>query len=208
MVHGWRHEPILGETAREWAARATLPARRRQLQKPVLINRTPWVVNKSNDGRSLLGATARRKDGVSVVLLAPDRYTKTRPRTDPRRVDEMEVAMRHTDSMSGDMQKAVEDCMSCSMTCEETITYCLNQPGQIDAAMIRMMMDCAEMSKMCADMMCRMSPMHMDMCQLCTRMCMMCAEMCATSDDAQMMKLAEMCRTCADSCRAMAGAAA
>jgi hypothetical protein len=206
MVHGWRHEPILGETAREWAARATLPARRRQLQKPVLINRTPWVVNKSNDGRSLLEATARRKG--SVVLLAPDRYTKTRPRTDPRRVDEMEVAMRHTDSMSSDMQKAVEDCMSCSMTCEETITYCLNQPGQIDAAMIRMMMDCAEMSKMCADMMCRMSPMHMDMCQLCTRMCMMCAEMCAASDDAQMMKLAEMCRTCADSCRAMAGAAA
>jgi hypothetical protein len=120
----------------------------------------------------------------------------------------MEVAMRHTDSMSGDMQKAVEDCMSCSMTCEETITYCLNQPGQIDAAMIRMMMECAELSKMCADMMCRMSPMHMDMCQLCTRMCMMCAEMCAASDDAQMMKLAEMCRTCADSCRAMAGAAA
>ena len=120
----------------------------------------------------------------------------------------MEVAMRHTDSMSSDMQKAVEDCMSCSMTCEETITYCLNQPGQIDAAMIRMMMDCAEMSKMCADMMCRMSPMHLDMCQLCSRMCMMCADMCANSDDAQLMKLVEMCRTCADSCQAMAGAAA
>jgi hypothetical protein len=39
-------------------------------------------------------------------------------------------------------------------------------------------------------------------------MCMMCAEMCADLDDAQLMKLVEMCRICADSCQAMAGAAA
>ena len=36
----------------------------------------------------------------------------------------------------------------------------------------------------------------------------LCAEMCADSDDAQLMKLVEMCRTCADSCQAMAGATA
>ena len=116
--------------------------------------------------------------------------------------------MRHTDSMSTVMQRAVEDCMTCSMMCEETITYCLSQPGQVDSAMIRMMMDCAEMTRMCADMMCRMSPMHMDMCQMCARMCQMCADLCAASDDPQIMKLGEMCLVCADSCHAMAGATA
>ena len=116
--------------------------------------------------------------------------------------------MRHTDSMSTQMQRAVDDCMSCSMMCEETITYCLSQSGRVDAAMIRMMMDCAEMTKMCADMMCRMSPMHLDMCQLCARICLMCADLCAHSDDAELTKLAEMCRQCANSCHAMAGAAA
>ena len=42
--------------------------------------------------------------------------------------------MRHTDSMSTQMQRAVDDCMSCSMMCEETITYCLSQSGRVDAA--------------------------------------------------------------------------
>ncbi|GAA2580339.1 hypothetical protein GCM10010399_07620 [Dactylosporangium fulvum] len=80
----------------------------------------------------------------------------------------------------------------------------------MDAQMMRMMMDCAEISRLCADMMSRMSPMHMEMSAMCMRACMMCADM-ATSrmpDDAQMRKLAEMCRTCAESCRTMAGAAA
>ena len=118
--------------------------------------------------------------------------------------------MEHTATMSAEMRTAIESCMTCSAMCEQTIAYCMDMPGtMMDPKMMRIMMDCAEMTKLCADMMCRMSPMAGEMCGMCMRMCMMCAEMCEKMpDDAQMMKLAQMCRSCADSCRAMSTVAA
>ncbi len=118
--------------------------------------------------------------------------------------------MQHAEMISEDTRRAIDNCMSCSSMCEETIAYCMDMPGtMMDAMNMRTLMDCAAITKVCADMMCRMSPMQKEMCAMCARMCMMCAEMCMKMPgDAQMMKLAEACRACANSCQTMAGAAA
>ncbi|WP_242667097.1 four-helix bundle copper-binding protein [Frankia casuarinae] len=100
--------------------------------------------------------------------------------------------------------------MSCSALCEETISYCMDMPGaMMESANMRLMMDCAAVTRTCADMMCRMSPMHGEMCAMCARICVMCAEMCERMpQDQQLAKLAGACRSCAESCNTMVGAAA
>jgi hypothetical protein len=121
-----------------------------------------------------------------------------------------EAFMQHTEKISKNMAKAIDECMSCSSTCEETISYCMDLPGtMMDATSMRLMMDCAAVTRVCGDMMCRRSPVHGDVCDLCARVCMMCAQMCEKmAGDAQLAKLAAACRSCADACRATAGAAA
>ncbi|KLL11051.1 ferredoxin [Protofrankia coriariae] len=116
--------------------------------------------------------------------------------------------VQHAEKISNEMRKAIDNCMSCSTTCEETIAYCMDMPGtMMDAANMRVLMDCAAVTKVCADMMCRMSSMYREMCAMCARICTMCAEMAMKMPgDAQMMKLAEACRACAASCQTMAGA--
>ncbi|WP_322759885.1 four-helix bundle copper-binding protein [Frankia sp. Cr2] len=118
--------------------------------------------------------------------------------------------MQHAEMINSETREAIENCMSCSTMCEETIAYCMDMPAtMMDATSLRTLMDCAAITRVCADMMCRMSSMQREMCAMCARICTMCAEMAAKlSGDAQMMKLAEACRACAASCQAMAGAAA
>ncbi|MCK9875278.1 four-helix bundle copper-binding protein [Frankia sp. AgPm24] len=118
--------------------------------------------------------------------------------------------MQHAEKISETMRKAIDECMSCSTLCEETISYCMDMPGSMmDAADLRLMMDCAAITRTCADMMCRMSPMRADMCAMCARICGATADMCEKMPrDAQLTRLARACRSCMDSCTAMAGAAA
>lgn len=108
--------------------------------------------------------------------------------------------------MSKEMQECVEACLACHSMCEETMSYCLQQGGRMDAQIMRALMDCTEMTRLCADMIMRRSPMTTDMCAMCARACEMCAEACkAMPDDAQLTKCAEMCRRCAQTCRSMSG---
>jgi len=118
--------------------------------------------------------------------------------------------VQHMANMTKEMRKAIDDCMSCSSMCEETIAYCMDMPGSMtDAAGMRVLMDCASITQVCAEMMCRMSPMHPQMCELCVRACTTCADMSVKAPkDVQMAKLAEMCRTCAESCQVMVHATA
>ena len=111
--------------------------------------------------------------------------------------------------MSKQMQECVEACLACHSTCEETMSYCLQQGGQMDAQIMRALMDCSDTTRMCADMMMRRSPISTEMCALCARACDLCAEACRTMpDDAQLTKCAESCHKCAEMCRTMAGARA
>ncbi|MFC5959891.1 four-helix bundle copper-binding protein [Streptomyces pratens] len=118
--------------------------------------------------------------------------------------------MMHAEQMSPEMKKCVDACLTTYSMCEETTNYCLQKGGQyLDSAMMRTLMDCADMARMCADMCMRMSPMSSDMCTLCARISDMCKDACMRmADDPQMKRCAEACRASAEACRAMAGARA
>ncbi|MFJ6215917.1 four-helix bundle copper-binding protein [Streptomyces sp. NPDC092296] len=111
--------------------------------------------------------------------------------------------------MSKEMQECVEACLACHSMCEETMSYCLQQGGRLDAQIMRALMDCTDMTRMCADMMMRRSPLSTKMCEMCARACDMCAEACRSMPgDAQLAKCAESCARCAEMCRSMAVARA
>ncbi|MFC5204314.1 four-helix bundle copper-binding protein [Streptomyces kaempferi] len=115
--------------------------------------------------------------------------------------------MMHSEQMSSDMKKCVDACLAAYSMCEETINHCLQQGSEyLDPAMMRTLMDCADMTRMCADMCMRMSPMSKDMCTLCAQVCDMATEACMRMEnDPQMQRCADACRACAESCRSMAG---
>ncbi|AXI76626.1 four-helix bundle copper-binding protein [Peterkaempfera bronchialis] len=107
--------------------------------------------------------------------------------------------------MSKEMQECVDMCLACHSICEETMSYCLQQGGQMDAQIMRALMDCTDMTRMCADMMMRRSPLSAEMCGMCARACEMCVEACKSMpNDAQLTRCAEICRKCAQMCRSMA----
>jgi hypothetical protein len=108
------------------------------------------------------------------------------------------------------MQTCIDRCMECHATCEETVTYCLQQGGEhANAALVRALTDCADVSRMCADLMMRASELSMAMCRMCADACMRCADECARmTGDEQMTACADMCRRTADMCREMETATA
>jgi hypothetical protein len=118
--------------------------------------------------------------------------------------------MTRTETMSPQMKSCVDACLAAYGMCEETINHCLQTGGTLlNPALMRTLMDCADMTRTCADMCMRMSPMSGEMCALCARICDMCAEACMRmADDPQVKRCAEACKTCAQACRAMAGARA
>ncbi|WP_230203271.1 four-helix bundle copper-binding protein [Parafrankia discariae] len=86
--------------------------------------------------------------------------------------------------------------------------YCMRQGGaMMDAALMRMLLDCSDMCGTCADMIMRDSGSMKDICRMCADMCTRCADMCAKMpDDQQMAACAEACRRAAAACRTLAAA--
>ncbi|MCD0483717.1 four-helix bundle copper-binding protein [Streptacidiphilus sp. ASG 303] len=108
--------------------------------------------------------------------------------------------------MSKEMQECVDACLACHSMCEETMSYCLQQGGRMDARIMRALMDCTDMTRMCADMMMRRSPLAAEVSAMCAKACEMCAEACrSVPDDQQLARCAEAAARCAEKCRAMTG---
>lgn len=106
-----------------------------------------------------------------------------------------------------DMQKCIDSCVESYSCCEQTITHCLKQGGQYaDMAIMGPLMDCVDVARACADMVMRQSPLVMEMAATCARVAEMCAEACMTmSSDSTMKRCAGICRTCTETCHALAG---
>jgi hypothetical protein len=84
--------------------------------------------------------------------------------------------MPHGTTVSDEMRRCIDECLSCFRTCLETVTHCLEQGGRhAEAGHIRLLLD------------------------RCARDCE------AFGDDPVMRACAEACRRCAESCRKMAG---
>ena len=105
-----------------------------------------------------------------------------------------------------EMQRCIQHCLDCHSICSETISYCLGHGGRhVEAAHIRLLLDCAEICQTSANFMLRASDLHGRTCEVCAEVCERCAQDCEQfGDDAAMQACAEMCRQCAESCRRMA----
>jgi hypothetical protein len=109
-----------------------------------------------------------------------------------------------------DMQRCIDDCLSCFRICTETITHCLGKGGRhAGASHIRLLRDCAEICETSARFMMHGSDLHTRTCAVCADVCERCAQDCERlAADDQMRRCAQTCRRCAESCREMSMAAA
>ncbi len=108
--------------------------------------------------------------------------------------------------MGSEMQACIQNCLTCHSTCVVTLAHCLEVGGaHVQAAHLRLLLDCAEICQTSANFMLRGSALHQRTCGVCAEACTQCAEACANmGDDSQMQACAVICRQCADSCRRMA----
>lgn len=114
-----------------------------------------------------------------------------------------------TGMLTEEMKGCINNCMSCSAVCLQTLTYCLQKGGRHAAPdHIRLLQDCVQICKTSADFMLRGSPLHTRTCGVCAEVCDRCAVECdKIGDDVAMKACAEACRRCAESCRKMSARA-
>lgn len=103
------------------------------------------------------------------------------------------------------LQKCIDECVSCHRICLETVQYCLKQGGKhAEASHITLLLDCAEICQTSANFMLRGSELHVRTCAVCAEVCRRCVESCEQLEGDQMQRCAEACRSCAESCEQMA----
>lgn len=112
----------------------------------------------------------------------------------------------HSHQQSPEMQQCIQLCQECHNICLQTVTHCLHMGGMhVEAAHIRLLLDCAEICQSSANFMLRGSVLHTEICRACAVICERCADDCERfGDDAEMQHCAQTCRLCAESCRRMA----
>jgi hypothetical protein len=108
--------------------------------------------------------------------------------------------------MSADMRKCIDDCLSCSSVCAETLHHCLMMGGKhAEVEHVTIMLDCAEICQTSANFMLRQSPAHVETCGTCAAVCRACEESCRQLDGDFMKRCADECGSCAECCERMAG---
>lgn len=111
----------------------------------------------------------------------------------------------HFGHMAEQMQRCIDECLSCFSVCEQTLTHCLKKGGKHAAPdVVKLLVDCAESCRMSAAMLSRESAFHAQHCSLCADICKACEAACEElGNDAQMKACADACRSCHDACRSM-----
>lgn len=116
--------------------------------------------------------------------------------------------MHHgTQSTNAEMERCIQECLSCHVICTSTAIHCLGMGGEHASPQhITTLLDCAEACQTSANFMLRNSPIHARTCGVCAETCERCATECEqmADGDQQMLQCAEQCRRCAESCRQMA----
>lgn len=117
--------------------------------------------------------------------------------------------MPHTNNLTQEMQKCIDDCTECAARCTESVKHCLELGGKhAEPGHIATLLDCAEICQTSANSMLRNSEHHAIICEACADVCEACEQECRQfGDDDMMQECANACRKCATSCREMAAAA-
>jgi hypothetical protein len=101
----------------------------------------------------------------------------------------------------------MKDMMNCAALCVETEMNCLDTCEKMDASMMMMMRDCAEMNRLACDSMTRGSACSGLMISAAADVCKRLAEDCSRfTGDEDMQKLADACRKCASAAQKIAKA--
>ena len=114
-----------------------------------------------------------------------------------------------TTQRSLSMEQAIENCISCHRICLETAArhFRGERSPRIEEALVRLLIDCAELCQTSADFMIRGSDLYQHTCRACAAVCTRCADECdRLGENPYMAACAEICRRCAESCEDMAGA--
>jgi hypothetical protein len=114
--------------------------------------------------------------------------------------------MAHT-HQSPDMQRCIDNCLSCYATClGMAANHCLELGGKhVEKPHFTLMLACAEICRTSAHFMLLGTPLHKKTCADCADICTQCADDCERVGD--MDDCVAACRRCAESCREMAAAA-
>lgn len=105
-----------------------------------------------------------------------------------------------------DMAACLEHCAECERICIETIAAVMARPDQrVDSALLRTLMDCADICGTSARFLMRQSDLHGATCGACANVCAACAAACeAIAGHEALARCAQSCRRCAASCEEMA----
>jgi hypothetical protein len=103
-------------------------------------------------------------------------------------------------------QSCIVACMNCVVACNHCAACCLQEPDvKMLAACIGLDMDCAQVCQVAAALMSGGSDFAPQMCRLCADVCKACAAECGQHDMDHCQQCAEACRICAGECEKVAG---
>jgi hypothetical protein len=113
-----------------------------------------------------------------------------------------------TKPMTPEMRQGTKDCMDAAMICVEMEAVCLETAGvRIDAPLLMMIKDCAEMCRLSAESALRGSECRTIIANAAAEICARCAEDCARFvGDKEMHRCADACAKAVVACRKMAKA--
>ncbi|MEW6168353.1 MAG: four-helix bundle copper-binding protein [Pseudomonadota bacterium] len=100
------------------------------------------------------------------------------------------------------VQGCIDECQQCG---EDCLRAALADPvlgPPLDAAHLRLLIDCAELCRSTARLLLGAAPHYVTACSACAEVCDACAQRCEQVDGLQ--ACAEICRSCAQTCRTMA----
>lgn len=100
-------------------------------------------------------------------------------------------------------------CQHCHEVCVESFLHCIDRGGEhAQPALLRALLDCAEICETSAHFLFRESDLHAATCRACAEICDRCAEECERigAEHETVRVCGEICRACARSCREMARA--
>lgn len=104
------------------------------------------------------------------------------------------------------MLRAINDSMHCANQCLETFNHCLHMGGKhTDPTHMNCLLDCIETCHLTQSAMVRNSEFNAQICYLNAVVCERCADSCfrTAPEDEHMKECADICRSCAASCREM-----
>ena len=107
------------------------------------------------------------------------------------------------------MEQCIENCTNCHRICLETAARHFHGESapRLEEALVRLLLDCAEICRTTADFMIRGSDQYQHTCRACAAICAHCADECdRQGEDPYLSACAEICRRCAASCLEMSGA--